>query len=304
MVHSQLDDLDLDPFEFRAYAHMVRRAGGYSGEHYEGVVEGAKRCRMNAKTYRRALAGLVARRLVTREERTGQTTVYRLTPPSAWLPLPNQAEVATPTPTESGTPTGNGSPTTSGRGTPTESGTPPLPNQVGKGNPLKVVPLREPKGAQARRSPGKSGKGRKPKFDPATVPLPDFVSRDWWTAFCTHRAEIDKPLTEAAVKLTLSDLAKHPLDADEMLRTSISRGWTGVFPLSKGRDASGESPASAAWDEILAAARKGKLPELDAPAKAALQAVGGFPAVAYGDERGLGLLRKRFLDAYGSKAAA
>src|SRR5690606_14922432 len=37
IVHSQLDDLDLDPFEFRAYAHMVRRAGlgknGGAGEH-------------------------------------------------------------------------------------------------------------------------------------------------------------------------------------------------------------------------------------------------------------------------------
>src|SRR5690606_35993027 len=92
IVHSQLDDLDLDPFEFRAYAHMVRRAGlgknGGAGEHWESIEKSAKHCRMDVKTYRRALRGLVERRLVTREDRVGQTSVYRLTPPRAWRPLP------------------------------------------------------------------------------------------------------------------------------------------------------------------------------------------------------------------------
>src|SRR5690606_14667456 len=96
----------------------------------------------------------------------------------------------------------------------------------------------------------------------------------------------------------LEDLAKHPNDADEMLRTSIKRGWTGVFPLDKPR-AAGSGPAAEAWEHILDAARKGKPPQdLDPPAKAALKAVGGWSAVAYCPDPYLAQRRAKFLDAY------
>ena len=79
----------------------------------------------------------------------------------------------------------------------------------------------------------KPKKPREPTFDPNTVQLPDFVSPDVWRDFVTHRREIHKRLTPRATELILADLAKTPLDADEMLRTSIKRGWTGVFPLDR-----------------------------------------------------------------------
>ena len=106
-------------------------------------------------------------------------------------------------------------------------------------NPQEGTPKKEPK--KHTRAKTKTTRRR---FDPASIPLPDFVSRDWWEAFTQHRKDLGKPLTEQAAKLTLDKLAKAPLDADAMLRTSIERGWTGVFPLDKPtRKGAATSPA-------------------------------------------------------------
>lgn len=224
MVHSELDDIGLDPFEFRVYAHAVRRAGGENGELWESVEAGAAHCRMDVKTYRAALATLVKLRLLTRKDRPGQTSVYRLTPRSAWLATPTRNGRAT----ESGRGTGNG------RGTPTRNGRTPLPETVDKGNPLKGIPGRESQEIQAReKKPAKPAK----KFDPLEVELPAFVDPQAWADFVGHRSEIRKPLTQRAARLILADLEKHPADANEMLATSVKRGWTGVFPLDKPRNA-------------------------------------------------------------------
>lgn len=98
----------------------------------------------------------------------------------------------------------------------------------------------------------KNGKARSPAFDPASIVLPEFVSPDVWRDFVADRKERKRPLTPRAVELTLADLAKTPLDADEMLRTSIKRGWTGVFPLDRNKP----RPASAATDAALDQYRK------------------------------------------------
>lgn len=150
------------------------------------------------------------------------------------------------------------------------------------------------------KNPDKPKPPPKPKlgdFDPRQITLPEFLDPDVWRRYADFREELGKPLTKAGTKETLSDLAKHPLDADEMLRTAIKRTWTGVFPLDKPRDAPND-PAAQAWDKILASARNGKPPDLDPAGRAALKAIGGWTTVAYGDERGLGILRKRYLDAY------
>lgn len=98
-----------------------------------------------------------------------------------------------------------------------------------------------------RASRTKTGSRTHPKFDPATIPLPTFISPDVWHDWVAHRHKLRKTLTERAVELILADLAKTPLDADEMLRTSIKRGWTGVFPLDRNQP----RPASAATDTTL-----------------------------------------------------
>jgi len=71
------------------------------------------------------------------------------------------------------------------------------------------------------------------KFDPATVDLPGFLDPNVWADFVAHRREIKKRLTTRAVDLILADLAKTPEDANAMLRQTIARGWTGVFPIDK-----------------------------------------------------------------------
>lgn len=135
-IHSELDDLGLTPFEFRAYAHLARRVNDRGGTYWESIEAGAEVCQMGTKTYRAALVGLVERGLISREDRPGQTSVYRLEPKAKWR-----------TPAVSGrgknvqaTPAVSGRAGKSGRGTPAVSGRTPLPDQVDKGTPLKVLP--------------------------------------------------------------------------------------------------------------------------------------------------------------------
>src|SRR5690606_29623698 len=133
-IHSELDDFGLTPFEFRAYAHLARRVNDRKGEYYEKLKNGADVCRMDVKTYRAALVALEEYGLVSREERPGQTSVFRLNPKSAWR-----------TPTKSGRATKSGRGARNGRGTPTESGR-PTPTESGsqrysqEGSPSKVLP--------------------------------------------------------------------------------------------------------------------------------------------------------------------
>jgi len=53
-----------------------------------------------------------------------------------------------------------------------------------------------------------------------------------------------------------------------------------------------------AWAAVLECVTTGKWADLDAPTKAALRVLGGSWNVRQADERGLGLLRTRFLDVY------
>jgi DNA-binding transcriptional ArsR family regulator len=87
-VHSDIDDLGLDPFAFRVYATICRRAGDTGGEFYESVNKMAERVGMSIRRARRALRDLEALGLIDGEERRGQTTRYRLTPRSSWVRNP------------------------------------------------------------------------------------------------------------------------------------------------------------------------------------------------------------------------
>lgn len=135
MVHSELDDIGLDPHEFRVYAHAVRRANARTGEpanagaYYESVTTAAKICRMSIKKYRASIHRLVSMGLLTAAERPGRTTEYRLTPKREWRvtpaePLPKQTGV--PLPETTGVenvplPNPTGAPTQNDRGTPTQN---------------------------------------------------------------------------------------------------------------------------------------------------------------------------------------
>ena len=78
-----------------------------------------------------------------------------------------------------------------------------------------------------------SGKSNVRAFNPKTVELPEHITRDAWTDYCQHRTELRKPLKPTSTRALLAKLQQHPRDANTMLRTSVEKGWTGVFPPDK-----------------------------------------------------------------------
>ena len=72
-------------------------------------------------------------------------------------------------------------------------------------------------------APTKSG-----KFDPLTA-KPENVSENAWADWCQHRKEIRKPLTAKSCEQQAKALLGHAAP-DQVLATSISNGWTGIFP--------------------------------------------------------------------------
>lgn len=77
-VKSEIDDYGLDPYEFRIYARIVRRAG--RGDAWESIPNMAKACMMSESRVRLALQLLEAAGLIESHERCGYSTVRRLTP--------------------------------------------------------------------------------------------------------------------------------------------------------------------------------------------------------------------------------
>lgn len=119
-IHSSLDDAGLDPFEFRVYAHLARR-GAIEGNAFAGLRSIAKICKMNKDTANKAVLELMARKMIKRTLIRKQPTYY-LTPPSQWV-----------------------SPET-GHPTVRNEGTPSVRPEGTKGNPIKEIPPKAPRG--------------------------------------------------------------------------------------------------------------------------------------------------------------
>lgn len=96
-IDFEFDDLGLDPYAFRVYARLVRRAGTPKGA-FESVEEMAKGCRMSPRRVHDALRDLEARRLVVKESRKGQTSVFQITDKSLWRTPARDADPGTPAP--------------------------------------------------------------------------------------------------------------------------------------------------------------------------------------------------------------
>lgn len=152
-ISSALDDFGLDPYAFRVYARIVRRAGTKEGC-FESLDNMAKACKMNRKTVYAAIKTLLSHRMIEKEEHVGKPSTYWITPIEEWISTEDLYQQTHPIPDK-------GHPTCTVSGTPpipnqvhhlyqirdttyTVSGTPPIPNQVHKGNPIKEIPLREP----------------------------------------------------------------------------------------------------------------------------------------------------------------
>ncbi|MEG3869796.1 MULTISPECIES: helix-turn-helix domain-containing protein [unclassified Microcoleus] len=87
LVRSDLDEYGLDPYEFRIYAHVVRRTGGkVTGECFAKLKKTAEICHMSVRKAQYALKTLCDAGLLLKEQRRGRTDVYKLTPKSNWKP--------------------------------------------------------------------------------------------------------------------------------------------------------------------------------------------------------------------------
>lgn len=74
-IHSSIDDAGLTLAEFRVLCHIARREG--SDGSFASYPSIAKTCRVNKDTVAKALASLCRAGWITREQRTGQTTIFR-----------------------------------------------------------------------------------------------------------------------------------------------------------------------------------------------------------------------------------
>lgn len=81
-VPSEIDDYGLDPYEFRIYARIVRRAG--RGDAWESIPKMAKACFMSESRARLALQLLEAAGLIESQERSGYSKLRRLKPKQEW----------------------------------------------------------------------------------------------------------------------------------------------------------------------------------------------------------------------------
>lgn len=85
----ELDDAGLDPYAFRAYCRIARRAAGHdSGSCTESVENMAQGCQMSRPTMVRALADLLRRGMIQRVRRHGYTSVYVLLDKTQWKIAP------------------------------------------------------------------------------------------------------------------------------------------------------------------------------------------------------------------------
>lgn len=83
-VNSRLDDFGLDPYEFRVYSHVARRAGKF-GECFSSVEDMADVCKMSPRKVRYTLKFLCEAGLLLEEKKAKRRTInYRLTSMEAW----------------------------------------------------------------------------------------------------------------------------------------------------------------------------------------------------------------------------
>ena len=80
-----LDDAGLNPFEYRAYMRIVRRAGGGRSACTESLENMAIGCRMSRRAMVGAIKALIKRHMIRRESKSGQVSTYVLMDKSTWI---------------------------------------------------------------------------------------------------------------------------------------------------------------------------------------------------------------------------
>lgn len=93
------------------------------------------------------------------------------------------------------------------------------------------------------------GKVRKGKVS-IDIELPNWLDKKVWNDWVTYRKEIGKSLKQSTVRLQLVLLEKHQKDHIQIIKNSITNGWTGLFeikPMTKG----GNSDYARAYDKKI-----------------------------------------------------
>lgn len=65
--------------------------------------------------------------------------------------------------------------------------------------------------------------------------LPPWLNKKAWETWEKYRKEIKKKLTPTTVRQQLRFLEENKSDHTEIIRKSITNGWTGLFPLKEGQ---------------------------------------------------------------------
>jgi hypothetical protein len=93
-VHQILDEYELDPFEFRVYAHVVRRTGGKTqGEFFASLTTTSEICQISVRKIQYALKFLYEAGFLNQDKRQGRTDVYRLSPTKDWVNKEDLVEI-------------------------------------------------------------------------------------------------------------------------------------------------------------------------------------------------------------------
>ncbi len=130
-IHSRLDDYGLPSSVFRVYCHLSRRAAP-DRPAFPSIARMALVCLLHVQTVRKALRTLEQQRMITRENRQGETSLYRLTPIEKWAPP------------LAGLPSALNTPPSDSRGTPAKSRqASPSETSIAKGNPVEGDTIKE-----------------------------------------------------------------------------------------------------------------------------------------------------------------
>jgi uncharacterized protein YdaU (DUF1376 family) len=80
------------------------------------------------------------------------------------------------------------------------------------------------------------------------VQVPDWMPVDAWNDFVESRRKIRKPMTQNAIKLAISTLSKlksQGNNVQEVIEQSILSGYSGLFPVNKGKQSVADQNRSA-----------------------------------------------------------
>lgn len=93
-IHGFLDEYGLDPYEFRLYAHIVRRTGGKpEGVFFASLTKSGGICDMSVRKAQQALKVLLKANLIKQTKRQGRTDEYRVTPTKEWVSREELAKI-------------------------------------------------------------------------------------------------------------------------------------------------------------------------------------------------------------------